>query len=337
MSRSKPSPGLGARVAVVDVGSNSTRLLIADIGPGGAIFERLRHSRVTRLAEGVDADRRLKPEAIARVCATLDEYAALIAGARATAATAVFTSAVRDSTNGPSFVADVADRYQIDPRLLHGDEEARLTFLGATSARDPGHRAPTLVIDIGGGSTELILGSGRHAAFNVSLQAGVVRHAERHFHSDPPTPAELRALRTDVRQLIDLGVPPSERRTPAAAIAVAGTATSCAAIDQGLHRYDPARIHGYMVDLSTCRLLLARLASLTLAERRAVRGLHPDRAPTIVAGVAMLIEVLEAFDLPGFETSEHDILRGAALELAGFRPGQPRPATPIGADRASRP
>ncbi len=318
MARSHPRPADHRRVAVVDIGSNSTRLLIADVGPAGEILERRRHSWVTRLGEGVDRDGQLKPAAIDRVCATLDRFAAMIAADRCQTATAVLTSAVRDAANGPEFVALVADRYRLDARLLPGEDEARLTFLGATSERDPDRCVPTLVIDIGGGSTELIRGSGRDAAFHVSLQAGVVRLTERHLSSDPPTRAQLGALRADLRAQIDRHVPPAERRLPREAIAVAGTATSLAAIDQGLEPHDPARVHGYRLELTTCRLLLARLAGLPLAERRAVRGLQPDRAPTIVAGVAMLIELLDAFDLPGFETSEHDILRGVALDRAGF-------------------
>jgi exopolyphosphatase/guanosine-5'-triphosphate,3'-diphosphate pyrophosphatase len=322
MADSQAPPADHLRVAVVDVGTNSTRLLIADVGPDGRLDERRRESRVTRLGEGVDTDGRLKPAAIDRVCAALDDYARLIAGDQVGSATAVLTSAVRDAANGPDFASLVADRYDLDARLIAGDQEAQLTFLGATSDRDPDPPAPTLVIDVGGGSTELIRGRGRSAAFHVSLQAGVVRQTERHLAGDPPTPDQLRALRTDVRALIERHVPPIERRRPrpAMAIAVAGTATSLAAIDQGLEPYDSSRVQGYPLDLATCRLLLARLAGLPLAELRSVRGLHPDRAPTIVAGVAILIEVLEAFGLPGFETSEHDILRGVALDRAGFGP-----------------
>jgi len=184
---------------------------------------------------------------------------------------------------------------------------------------DPGGPAEerTLVIDVGGGSTELILGSGRQVEFSVSLQAGVVRQSERHIVEDPPTVLELVALGADVAALIKRGVPESVRAGTARAIAVGGTATSCAAIDQALDPYDPERVQGYRLDLVTLRLLLARLASLDLAERRAVRGLHPDRAPTVIAGVIILIRVLEAFDLDAFEASEHDILRGVALRRAG--------------------
>jgi exopolyphosphatase/guanosine-5'-triphosphate,3'-diphosphate pyrophosphatase len=318
MASPTPPPPGHRRIAVVDVGSNSTRLLIADVGPRGEIEELRRLSAVTRLGEAVDADGRLKPAAITRVCQALDAYAEMVRDDACDAATAIFTSAVRDAADGPDFVALVADRYDLDARLLAGQDEARLTFLGATSQRDPDDDVPTLVIDIGGGSTELVRGTGGHAAFNVSLQAGVVRMTERHLHADPPPSEEVRALRADLRRLLDHHVPAAERRIPRRAIAVAGTATSCAAIDQGLHPYDSTKVHGYDVPLTTCRLLLARLAGLPLAQLRRVRGLHPDRAPTIVAGVAMLIEILEAFDLPAFEASEHDILRGVALDRAGF-------------------
>jgi exopolyphosphatase/guanosine-5'-triphosphate,3'-diphosphate pyrophosphatase len=324
----QPQTGDHQRIAVVDVGTNSTRLLVADVAPDGRLVERLRHSRVTRLGEGVDAAGRLQPAAIDRVCAAVDDYARLIAGATCHDAVAVMTSAVRDAANGADFVALVADRYDLEARMIAGDEEARLTFLGATSERDAAGRVPTLVIDIGGGSTELILGAGRTAAFHVSLQAGVLRQTERHLHTDPPTPAELTALRAEIRALVARHVPLADRRRPREAIAVAGTPASCAAIDQGLDRPDSAGVHGYRLDVSTCRLLLARLAGLPLQERRRVRGLDPDRAPTIVAGVAMLVELLDAFDLPAVQVSEHDILRGAALDRAGFGPPAPDPLAP---------
>ena len=325
------------RVGVVDIGTNSTRLLVADIGADGRLVERRRHSQVTRLGAGVDADGCLKPAAIDRVCRALDGYARLVADDGCDAAVAVMTSAVRDAANGPDFAGLVADRYRLEARAIAGADEARLTFLGATSERDPADRVPTLVIDIGGGSTELVRGSGREAAFHVSLQAGVLRLTERHLHRDPPTPAELHALRADLRALLVRHVTAAERRRPRAAIAVAGTPTSCAAIDQGLQPYDPARVHGYRLELSTCRLLLARLAGLPLAERRRVVGLHPDRAPTIVAGVAMLVELLEAFELPACEVSEHDILRGAALDRAGFGPTAPAAASATAAPATAAP
>ncbi|HEX3872522.1 MAG TPA: Ppx/GppA phosphatase family protein [Solirubrobacteraceae bacterium] len=310
------------RVAVLDIGSNSTRLLIADVDPAGRVEPIDRRSGVTRLAEGVDSDGLLKPAAIDRVCAVLDDYADLIRSRRCEAARAVMTSAVRDAANGADFVRLVADRYAVDARAITGDDEARLTFLGAMAGRDPNPdpSKSTLVVDVGGGSTELVVGSAEKISFHVSLQAGVVRQTERHLPVDPPAPSQLDALRRDVRGLIERHVPPADRRRPTQAIAVAGTAISCAAIDQGLRDYDYDRVHGYRLDLTTCRLLLARVAGIPLAARSTIRGLHPDRAPTIIAGIAILIEVLESFGLPGFEASEHDILRGAALELAGSLP-----------------
>jgi exopolyphosphatase/guanosine-5'-triphosphate,3'-diphosphate pyrophosphatase len=308
------------RTAILDIGTNSTRLLIADVDPAGRIQEVERRSTVTRLGEGVDSDRRLKAAAMDRVCAVLDDYIGLIRANRCQFARAVMTSAVRDAANGADFVGLVHDRYGVEADAITGREEARLTFRGAMAERDPDPTASILVVDVGGGSTELIVGAADEISFHVSLQAGVVRQTERYLQTDPPSCAQLQALRRDVRSLIKRHVPPAERRRPTTAIAVAGTATSCAAIDQGLRVYDSTRVHGYRLDLSTCRLLLARVAGIPLAARRTVRGLHPERAPTIIAGIAILIEVLEAFELPGFEASEHDILRGAALELTGVSP-----------------
>jgi exopolyphosphatase/guanosine-5'-triphosphate,3'-diphosphate pyrophosphatase len=305
------------RVAVVDVGTNSTRLLVADVHDDGSIAELERRTQVTRLGEGVDSSGVLSDAAIGRVLATLDDYLKVIEAYGARARPAVLTSAVRDAANGPDFVEMVERRYGLEARALAGGEEAQLTFLGAMSDRDPTDPTPTLVIDVGGGSTELILGVGRTVEFFVSLQAGVVRQSERHLSHDPPTLRELNAVGAEVASLIDREVPEGVRGAATHAIAVAGTATSCAAIDQALDPYDPRRVHGYRLPLTTLKLLLARLASLDLAERRKVRGLHPDRAPTIVAGVIIVIRVLEAFELEGLEASEHDILRGVALRRAG--------------------
>jgi exopolyphosphatase/guanosine-5'-triphosphate,3'-diphosphate pyrophosphatase len=305
------------RVAVVDIGTNSTRLLIADVTDDGAITELDRRSRVTRLGDGVDASGRLAPKAIDRTLATLDEYGAAIDHCGADLRPAVLTSAVRDATNGPDFVATVERRYGLQARSIPGAEEARLTYLGATSGLAPADETSTLVIDIGGGSTELIIGAGRALEFAVSMQAGVVRQSERHLRDDPPTCPELEALGAEVAQTIEHSVPRLRRRAPKRAIAVAGTATSCASIDQALDPYDPEKVQGYRVSLPTLRLLLARLASLDLPARRQVKGLDPDRAPTIVAGVVILIRVLEAFGLDAFEASEHDILYGVALTSAG--------------------
>jgi exopolyphosphatase/guanosine-5'-triphosphate,3'-diphosphate pyrophosphatase len=303
------------RRAVVDIGTNSTRLLIAEVD-GGRVGELLeRRTVVTRLGAGVDAGGRLSEEAMQRVYAVLDEYRGLLDGLRVGSAVAVLTSAVRDAANGSEFAGAVRDRWELEPHVLSGDEEARLTFLGATSERDPDDRAPLLVIDIGGGSTELVIGTGREMTFHVSNQAGVVRQTERFLGSDPPARGELDALASDVREILQAGVPEELRRTVAHAIGVAGTATSMASIAQELEPYDPDKVEGYVMSDSACRDISERLAALTLAERREVRGLHPDRAPTIVAGTIILLETLALFGLGEFEVSEHDILRGALLGL----------------------
>jgi exopolyphosphatase/guanosine-5'-triphosphate,3'-diphosphate pyrophosphatase len=181
----------------------------------------------------------------------------------------------------------------------------------------PAPTEPTVVIDIGGGSTEFIVGVGRTAGFHVSLPVGVVRMSERHIHSDPPSPGELQELARDVRGTLEQGLPAEERAPVRHGIAVAGTATSAAAIDQELDPYDPARVHGYRLLLATVELLLARLAEMDEEQRRRIVGLNPDRAPTIVAGMVVLSEAMRAFGLEQVEVSEHDILYGGALRLAG--------------------
>jgi exopolyphosphatase/guanosine-5'-triphosphate,3'-diphosphate pyrophosphatase len=305
------------RVAVVDIGTNSTRLLIAEVEDGTVTAELVRRSVVTRLGAGVDADGRLSDEATERVYSTLQEYAALIERERPDRSVAVLTSAVRDAANGREFAATVEQRFQLEPHILSGDEEAGLTFLGAMSERDPDDPTATVVVDIGGGSTELVIGHGREASFHVSTQAGVVRQTERHLHTDPPTREELGRLIDDVRSIISEATPRDQRDAVSRAIAVAGTATSLASIAQRLDPYDPQKVHGYVLGIEECRRLLSELAALPLERRRQITGLDPARAPTIVAGVAILIEVLGLFGLDRVEVSEHDILRGAALGLTG--------------------
>jgi len=304
------------RLAVADIGTNSTRLLIADVEDGRVTRELERRSEVTRLGAGVDADGRLGEEAIDRVYATLDEYRSLMDRHRAQSALAVLTSAVRDAANGAEFAHQVEKRYGLTPHVLTGEQEARLTFIGATSERDPEESTPTLVIDIGGGSTEFVIGRGREVTFHVSNQAGVVRQTERHLRGDPPPQRELDELAKDVRAILSEGVPAEQRKAVGYAIAVAGTATSLAAIAQELEPYDADRVHGYVLPREQCAEILGRLAALPLAQRRQVPGLHPDRAPTILAGAVILLETLELFGLDEVEVSEHDILRGAALELS---------------------
>ena len=304
------------RVGVVDIGTNSTRLLVADVSDG-AISELDRRSIVTRLGEGVDATGRLGDEPVRRVLATLDQYRQALDDHGCEVNTGVLTSAVRDAANGGELLATVRDRYGIDARTIDGDTEARLTFLGATAQRSDGMADPVLVIDIGGGSTELVIGARDEVSFHVSTQAGVVRQSERHLRSDPPAPAELSALAADVRSVLQAAVPEPVLGQPAFAVAVAGTATASAAIDLQLDPYDRARVEGHRLPAGQLELLLARLAAMPLAQRREVVGLHPDRAPTIVAGLIILLETLRLFGLDEVTVSERDILWGAALQQAG--------------------
>jgi len=315
------------RVAVVDIGSNSTRLLIAEVDTDmGALQELARDSRVTRLGEGVDANGSLSQAAIERVANVLADYHRKIEEHDCEANLAVLTSAVRDADNGAEFAERVREEHGLDARVLSGDEEAQLTFRGAMSTRPDEDESsgkqsagtvPTVVIDVGGGSTEFVIGSGRTAGFHVSLHVGVVRMSERHIHTDPPEPHELQKLAADVRQNFEDGLPTGERDVVKRAIAVAGTATSAASIDQALDPYDPERVNGYTLTLGTVEMLLARLADMDEGRRRKVVGLHPDRAPTIVAGMIVLSEAMRAFELQEVEVSEHDILYGGALRLAG--------------------
>jgi exopolyphosphatase / guanosine-5'-triphosphate,3'-diphosphate pyrophosphatase len=321
------------RVAVVDIGTNSTRLLIADVSEAGTLREIERRTRVTRLGHGVDRTGVLADDAMNRVRATLAEYAELIRAHEARRTVAVLTSAVRDAANGAAFTARVRDEYGLDARTIAGDEEARLTYRGATSQCARDDTTPTVVIDVGGGSTELVVGRARDVSFHGSTRAGVVRHTERHLHSDPPTPAELDTLATEVRQIFAAKLPTDVRRGPTTAIAVAGTATSLAAIDLDLKCYSANKVHGHTLSAATCRDILARLAALTEERRRHVRGLHPDRAPTIVAGVVILLEALGAFRLDHTVVSDQDLLHGAALETvhradahAGGAPSSAPPA-----------
>jgi len=311
-----------SRIAVVDLGTNSTRLLVAEV-VGGRVVELERRTVVTRLGEGVEATGRLSEGAIARVNETLGAYREVIDRLGAVTVVAVATSAMRDADNGPVLRDAIRDRFGIEARTISGDEEAQLTFLGATSGRPEGaggtrRQGPeTLVIDIGGGSTEYVTGrQGGDPGFHVSTRMGSARHTERHLHHDPPEGNEVTALAEDAARTVAAEVPDEVRTRVEHGIGVAGTATSLAAIDQRLDPYDPDRVHGYRVGLGTCERIVAQLAALTVADRRRVRGLHPDRAPTIVAGAVIMLESMRAFELEEIEISEADILHGAALTAA---------------------
>jgi exopolyphosphatase/guanosine-5'-triphosphate,3'-diphosphate pyrophosphatase len=301
------------RVAVVDIGTNSTRLLLADVA-GSRVEEVERRTTVTNLGRGVDHTGLICSEAIEDVCAVIADYKARYEEMGAERLIAIATSAVRDAANGDAFIAELRERFGIDARLLTGEEEAHLTYLGATAHRPAG--SPTLVFDIGGGSTEVIVGSGSNVGFYTSLQAGTIRQSERHLTSDPPDPHELEDLATDIRHQIERAIAAQPEKQPLHAIAVAGTPTSLAAIDQGLEPYDPGRVHGYRLAMKRIQRMLSRLSSLPLAERLRVPGLHPGRAPTIVAGTVILVQVMRAFGLEEIEVSELDILHGSALSAA---------------------
>jgi exopolyphosphatase/guanosine-5'-triphosphate,3'-diphosphate pyrophosphatase len=299
------------RVAVIDVGTNSARLLVADV-VGRRVEQVERRSTVTRLGRGVDLSGHLAAEAIEDACAAIGEYVTILRELGAETVDAIATSAVRDADNGDAFVAELRERFELSARVLDGEEEARLTYLGATSERLPVR--PTLVVDIGGGSTELIVGSGEEISFHTSMQAGVVRHTERHIASDPPAAAELDSLAADVRGLIEAAR--AEGVVAEEGIAVAGTPTSLAAIELELEPYDPERVHEHELVLPSIQRTLSRLASAPLSNRAQIPGLHADRAPTIVAGVVILVEAMRAFGLDRITVSEHDILYGTAISAA---------------------
>jgi exopolyphosphatase / guanosine-5'-triphosphate,3'-diphosphate pyrophosphatase len=301
------------RVAVIDIGTNSTRLLISDVE--GANAEQVeRRTTVTNMGRGVDHTNLICADAVEDVCRVIADYMARYEEMGAERVMAIATSAVREAANGEAFIAELRERFALDTRLLTGEEEAHLTYLGATAHRAEGEL--TLVFDIGGGSTELIIGTGMDVGFHTSLQAGTIRQSERHLTSDPPDPHELEDLASEVRNLIDGAVAEQPAAAPTRAIAVAGTPTSLAAVDQALEPYDPGRVHGYRLGMRKIQRMLSRLSSLPLAERLRVPGLHPGRAPTIVAGAVILVQVMRAFGLEEIEVSELDILHGSALSAA---------------------
>jgi exopolyphosphatase / guanosine-5'-triphosphate,3'-diphosphate pyrophosphatase len=292
------------RVAAVDLGTNSTRLLVADAN--GTLDEVVRRLRITRLGEGVDERRKLLPLPIARVRNVLSEYRRELEALGSERTLCIATSAVRDAENGEAFLGEIEWSYGFATRLLTGEEEAALTLRGI-GAVEPG----TLLVDIGGGSTELqIVGTDLRA----SLDIGCVRLTER-FGED------VAAVREHVRGLL-----PEARA--GRAVGVAGTVTTIAALDLGLEEYDPERIHGHRISSDAANEQLARLAAMSVDARAEI--VEPGRAPVIVAGAAILAEILAFYALDGIEASERDILHGAALAAAEL-PEPEEGAAPPGA------
>jgi exopolyphosphatase / guanosine-5'-triphosphate,3'-diphosphate pyrophosphatase len=302
------------RVAAVDLGTNTTRLLVADVDDG-RIDEVHRETRITRLGEGVDARGRLLPLPIARVRNALSDYRRTLERLGVERTLAVATSAVRDAENGEAFLGAVEWSYGFATRLVSGDEEAQLTRRGVEPKRG------MLVVDIGGGSTELIVDD-----FHASLDIGAVRYTERFLHSDPPDAQELESCARAVHVILDERV----RIDAQSAIGVAGTVTTLAALDLGLERYDRERVHAHRLTTAGARAQLERLAALPLRERRELPAIEPDRAPVIVAGAVILVSILDHFGFEEIEVSERDILDGIALAAAEL-PEPEEGAAPPGA------
>ena len=290
------------RVAAIDLGTNTTRLIVADV-TDGTVDAIVRRSTITRLGEGVDARRRLLPLPITRVRNCLADYRRELESLGAERALLVATSAVRDAENGEAFLGEIEWSYGFTTRLLSGEQEADLTLRGVGAVD-----GETIVIDIGGGSTELI-----ESGTRVSTELGSVRLTERFLESDPPTAGELEELAQAIRSVLE-----EHDLSATRGIGVAGTVTSLAALDLGLVEYDADRVHGHQLGQDAVGAQLERLAALPLAERREVPGLEPERAPVIVAGAAILLEVMRHLGLREIEVSEHDLLDGAALEAAAL-------------------
>jgi exopolyphosphatase / guanosine-5'-triphosphate,3'-diphosphate pyrophosphatase len=308
------------RVAAVDLGTNSTRLLVADVD-GDGLTEVARRLTITRLGEGVDERRRLLPLPIARVRNCLSDYRRELESLGARRTLAIATSAVRDAENGEAFLGEIEWSYGFATQLLAGDQEAAMMIRGVTTGRPS--LDGVLVVDIGGGSTELVLAVEGAVAFAASLDVGCVRITERFLRSDPPSPPELAAASAYVRSLL----PPLEAMS---AIGVAGTVTTLATLDLGDPEYDPERTHGHRIPLESVQAQLDGLAHMTLQERLAVPGIEPGRAPVIVAGIVVLREVMTKYGLSAIEVSERDILHGAALAAAEL-PEPEEGAAPPGA------
>ncbi|MFG2870862.1 exopolyphosphatase [Streptomyces sp. NPDC048338] len=302
------------RVAGIDCGTNSIRLLVADVHPGtGELVELDRRMTIVRLGQGVDRTGRLAPEALERTFAACRAYAEVIRELGAEKVRFVATSASRDAENRDEFVAGVKDILGVEPEVITGDQEAEFSFTGATGELSGTEKY--LVVDIGGGSTEFVVGN-RHVEAARSVDIGCVRLTERHVRSDPPAAAEVDAIRADVRAALAL----AEETVPVAAagtlVGLAGSVTTVAAIALGLEEYDSERIHHSRISRDQVAAVVERLLASTHDERAAIAVIHPGRVDVIAAGALVLLEIMERTGAREVVVSEHDILDGIALSVA---------------------
>ncbi|MGW2055252.1 Ppx/GppA phosphatase family protein [Streptomyces sp. NPDC001840] len=311
------------RVAAVDCGTNSIRLLVADVPSGtgertGQLTDLDRRMRIVRLGQGVDRTGRLAPEALERTFEACREYAAVIKEHGAERVRFVATSASRDAENRDEFVHGVLDILGVEPEVITGDQEAEFSFTGAT--RELPGRDSYLVVDIGGGSTEFVVGDDRVRAAR-SVDIGCVRLTERHLLrngviSDPPTAAEIAAIRADIDAALDLAERTVPLREPRTLVGLAGSVTTVAGIALGLRAYDPAAIHHARISYEQVRSITDHLLTATHAERAAIPVMHPGRTDVIGAGALVLLSIMERTSAPEVVVSEHDILDGIAWKAA---------------------
>ncbi|HWG02031.1 MAG TPA: Ppx/GppA phosphatase family protein [Trebonia sp.] len=310
------------RVAAIDCGTNSLRLLVADIDPGrGTLNDVDRRMEIVRLGQGVDRTGRLAPEALERTFAALRQYAEIISATAAQAVRMVATSATRDAENAGEFVDGVRAILGLEPEVISGGEEAALSFAGAT-AELPGSgiAAPYLVLDVGGGSTEFVIGRGADASTTVgaaiSVDIGSVRLTERHLHGDPPEAAEVAAATADIDAALDVVADKTGAASAASLVGLAGSITTVAAIALGLPEYDPAAVHHSRHTAAAVHAVTEKLLGSSRAERAKIGSLHPGRVDVIGAGALILDRVMSRFGFAEVVVSEHDILDGIAWRLA---------------------
>jgi exopolyphosphatase / guanosine-5'-triphosphate,3'-diphosphate pyrophosphatase len=306
------------RVAAVDCGTNSLRLLVADVDLARAeLTDVARRMEIVRLGQGVDQTGRLAPEALARTTGVLRDYADVIARTAASAVRMVATSATRDASNTAEFTRQVKEILGVGPEVLSGREEAALSFTGATAELAAQEGGPFLVADIGGGSTEFVLGeSGEPAVHAISVNIGCVRMTERHLHGDPPTGAELAAATADIDAALDAAAEAVPVRQARTLIGLAGSVTTLAGIAMGLPAYDATRIHHARVSATAVHEVTRGLLVQTRAARAAIGVMHPGRVDVIGGGALILDRIMNRFGFGEVLVSEHDILDGIAWSLA---------------------